>query len=85
MSEEGKEQREERREKREERREKRKEKNPIKNNKMTQRISKYQRFKMMNPVLQFFKFIYLSIKIMIVVAGGHGGTKEKKQLPVMFL
>ncbi|SDF08783.1 hypothetical protein [Ulvibacter litoralis] len=43
---------------------------------MTQRISKYQRFKMMNPILQFFKFIYLSIKIMLVVAGGHGGTRK---------
>lgn len=43
---------------------------------MTQRISKYQRFKMMNPFIQFFKFIFLSIKIMIVVAGGHGGTRK---------
>ncbi|MBU2940432.1 hypothetical protein KO494_12870 [Lacinutrix sp. C3R15] len=43
---------------------------------MTQRISKYKRFKMMNPILQFFKFIYLSIKIMLVVAGGHGGTRK---------
>ncbi|SEG58861.1 hypothetical protein SAMN05421847_2827 [Halpernia humi] len=42
---------------------------------MTERISKYQRFKMMNPIIQFFTFIYLSIKIMIVVAGGHGGTR----------
>ena len=31
---------------------------------------------MMNPIIQFFKFIYLSIKIMLVVAGGHGGTRE---------
>ncbi|GAL74537.1 hypothetical protein JCM19275_3392 [Nonlabens ulvanivorans] len=45
---------------------------------MTERISKSQRFKMMNPIIQFFKFIYLSIKIMIVVAGGHGGTRELK-------
>ena len=43
---------------------------------MTQRISKYQRLKMMNPILQFFRFIYLSIKILIVVAGGHGGTRK---------
>ena len=35
---------------------------------MSQRISKYQRFKMMNPIIQLFKFIYLSIKIMFVVA-----------------
>ena len=46
---------------------------------MTQRISKYQRFKMMNPVIQFFKFIYLSIKIMLVVAGGHGSTRKANQ------
>jgi hypothetical protein len=45
---------------------------------MTQRISRYQRFKMMNPILQFFKFIQISIKIMIVVAGGHGGTDKVK-------
>ncbi|WP_173399765.1 hypothetical protein [Cellulophaga baltica] len=45
---------------------------------MTQRISKQQRFKMMNPILQFFRFIYLSIKILLVVAGGHGGTREVK-------
>ncbi|SMC51547.1 hypothetical protein [Cellulophaga tyrosinoxydans] len=45
---------------------------------MTQRISKYQRLKMMNPILQFFRFIYLSIKILIVVAGGHGGTRNIK-------
>lgn len=44
--------------------------------KMTERISKYQRFKMMNPIIQFFKFIFLSIKIMLVVAGGHGGTRK---------
>ena len=43
---------------------------------MTQRIGKYQRFKMMNPVIQLFKFIYLSIKVMVIVAGGHGGTRK---------
>ncbi|MEZ4975663.1 MAG: hypothetical protein R2802_03820 [Flavobacteriaceae bacterium] len=40
------------------------------------RISKYQRFKMMNPCIQFFKFIYLSIKVLLIVAGGHGGTRK---------
>ncbi|MDP5230934.1 MAG: hypothetical protein NWQ38_11115, partial [Cellulophaga sp.] len=54
---------------------------PNKNNKMTQRISRIQRFKMMNPVLQFFKYIFLSIKIMLVVAGGHGSTKDNSKLP----
>ncbi|WP_262917815.1 hypothetical protein [Allomuricauda sp. F6463D] len=43
---------------------------------MTRRISKYKRFIMMNPIIQFFKFIYLSIKVLIVVAGGHGGTRN---------
>ncbi|MEC3964183.1 MULTISPECIES: hypothetical protein [Flavobacteriaceae] len=43
---------------------------------MTRRISKYKRFMMMNPIIQFFKFIYLSIKVLIVVAGGHGGTRN---------
>lgn len=31
---------------------------------------------MMNPIVQFFKFIYLSIKVLLVVAGGHGGTRS---------
>jgi hypothetical protein len=44
--------------------------------KMTQRISKSKRFYMMNPIIQFFKFIWLSIKIMLIVAGGHGGTRK---------
>lgn len=38
-------------------------------------FSRFQRFTMMNPLIQAFKFIYLSVKIMIVVAGGHGGTR----------
>ncbi len=44
---------------------------------MSERISKYQRFKMHNPIIQFFKFIYLNVKILLIVAGGHGGTREK--------
>ncbi len=43
---------------------------------MTRRISKYKRFVMMNPIIQFFKFIYLSIKVLLIVAGGHGGTRQ---------
>lgn len=39
-------------------------------------ISKSQRFVMMNPIIQFFKFVWLSLKIMLIVAGGHGGTRE---------
>lgn len=30
---------------------------------------------MQNPVIQFFKFIFLNIKILRIVAGGHGGTR----------
>ncbi|KKM03883.1 hypothetical protein LCGC14_1769970 [marine sediment metagenome] len=43
---------------------------------MTQRFSTYQRFKMTNPIIQFFKFVYLRLKILTVVAGGHGGTRK---------
>lgn len=43
---------------------------------MTQRISKFKRFVMMNPIIQFFKFIFLSIKVLLIVAGGHGGTRQ---------
>lgn len=40
-----------------------------------ERISKTEKRRMQNPIIQFFRFIYLSLKIMKVVAGGHGGTK----------
>jgi hypothetical protein len=30
---------------------------------------------MMNPLFQFVRFIILSLKILIIVAGGHGGTR----------
>jgi len=43
---------------------------------MTQRISKYKRFMMMNPIVQSFKFIFLSLKVLIIVAGGHGGARK---------
>lgn len=35
---------------------------------------------MQNPIIQFFKFIWLSIKILVIVAGGHGGTRNVKGL-----
>lgn len=41
-----------------------------------ERISKSEKRRMQNPIIQFFRFIYLSLKIMKVVAGGHGGTRE---------
>lgn len=39
------------------------------------KISRFQRFIMKNPIIQFFNFIFLSVKIMFVVALGHGGTR----------
>ncbi|MGA0075094.1 MAG: hypothetical protein ACO3G5_07750 [Flavobacteriaceae bacterium] len=39
------------------------------------KITTTQRFLMMNPFIQFIRLIVLSIKIMLVVAGGHGGTR----------
>jgi len=42
---------------------------------MPQKISKFQRFMMRNPFIQFFKFIYLNAKILSIVAAGHGGTR----------
>lgn len=44
---------------------------------MTQRISKRKRFWMMNPVWQFFKYLWLSLKVMLIVAGGHGSTRSE--------
>lgn len=46
---------------------------------MTRRISKYKRFVMMNPIIQFFRFLYLSIKVLLIVAGGHGGTRQLRK------
>lgn len=46
---------------------------------MVQKISKSQRWFMFNPIFQFFKFIYLSLKILVIVAGGHGETKVTKK------
>ncbi|MDP2688105.1 MAG: hypothetical protein Q8O62_12840 [Aequorivita sp.] len=43
---------------------------------MTRRISNFKRFVMMNPIIQFFRFLYLSIKVLLIVAGGHGGTRK---------
>jgi hypothetical protein len=39
-------------------------------------ISKSEHARMQNPIIQFFKYIYLSIKILFVVAAGHGGTRD---------
>lgn len=42
---------------------------------MIPKISRFQRFVMRNPILQFLRFVYLSLQIMRIVAGGHGGTR----------
>lgn len=47
---------------------------------MTQKITKSQRWFMTNPIIQFFKYIILSLKIMVIVAWGHGGTRDTKKL-----
>lgn len=44
---------------------------------MSERISKWEKFKMQNPILQFVKFLFLNIKIMIIVGKGHGGTRDE--------
>ncbi len=45
---------------------------------MAKKITKFDRFMMRNPFIQFFKFIYLNLKILNVVAMGHGGTRNSK-------
>ena len=43
---------------------------------MVQKITKSDKRKMQNPFIQFFKYIILSLKILVIVAGKHGGTRE---------
>ncbi len=43
---------------------------------MSERISKWEKFKMQNPVLQFIKFLFLNAKIMTIIGKGHGGTRD---------
>jgi hypothetical protein len=42
---------------------------------MTKQITKSQHRYMRNVFIQFFKFFYLNVRIMRIVAGGHGGTR----------
>ena len=44
---------------------------------MVQIISKSVHSKMQNPLIQLFKYISLSFKILKIVAGGHGGTRNQ--------
>lgn len=46
---------------------------------MAKKITRFQKFVMHNPFIQFFMFVYLNIKIISVVAFGHGGTREVKK------
>ncbi len=46
---------------------------------MAKKITRFHKFIMHNPFIQFFKFIYLNIKILNVVAMGHGGTRNSKK------
>jgi hypothetical protein len=43
---------------------------------MAKKITRFQKFLMHNPFLQFFMFLYLNIKILLVVAVKHGGTRD---------
>ncbi len=43
---------------------------------MKKKITRAQKAYMQNPLIQFFRFIYLNIKIIGIVAGGHGGTRK---------
>ncbi|TCK99515.1 hypothetical protein EV198_3343 [Roseivirga ehrenbergii] len=45
---------------------------------MEAKITESQKRKMTNPVIQFFRFIYLSLKILFIVEGGHGGTRNRE-------
>ena len=42
---------------------------------MAPKITGFQRFMMRNPFVQFFTFIYLNVKILLVVGEGHHGTR----------
>ncbi len=45
---------------------------------MTRRISKFQRFIMQNPIIQFFYLAFIGAKVAIIVTLGHGGTRDRK-------
>lgn len=42
---------------------------------MAKKFTGTQKFLMRNPLIQLIRFIVLSLKIMIIVAGEHGGTR----------
>jgi len=44
---------------------------------MAERISKKEHRRQQNIIIQFFRYIWLNIKIMSIVAYGHGGTRNE--------
>ena len=44
---------------------------------MVRKITKSEHLNMQNPIIQFFKYIFLSLRILKIVAGSHGSTREK--------
>lgn len=42
-----------------------------------QKITPFQKRMMKNWFVQFFKFLYLNLRILHIVAGGHGSTRKK--------
>jgi len=42
---------------------------------MAQKITSFQRFLLKNWIFQFIRFLVLNVKILFVVAKGHGGTR----------
>jgi len=43
---------------------------------MTERISQKEHRRQQNIIIQFFKYIWLNLKIISIVAYGHGGTRN---------
>ena len=43
---------------------------------MIHKFTKPELSKMQNPFIQFFNYIFLSLKILRIVSGGHGGTRK---------
>ena len=45
---------------------------------MSQKPTKLNHSRMQNPILQVIRYFILNIKILKIVAGGHGGTREQQ-------
>jgi len=43
---------------------------------MAERISKKEHLHQQNIIIQFLRYIWLNLKIMSIVAYGHGGTRN---------